>query len=212
MEMIREIAKYINEKQYTNIKMKIMNESSQYIRDCSFLREIVFEYMNSEYDVLGIQNQNNMEDLMDKERLEFSIQFNRYNTQEIYLHLKANNHFIVNEIKTILTKEEVNHILNKDYNQMLDSDNIIITQLAMQMKYNYCYPMVIREFFLEKYYNIYRGDMLRFESMEIYLENDVKEFFSDKLTPLEEIDYNNIKMYHSKKIMLPTAGFAGSIT
>lgn len=42
MDIIREIVKNINEREYTNIKTMIMNESDRYIRDCSFVREIIF--------------------------------------------------------------------------------------------------------------------------------------------------------------------------
>lgn len=211
MNMIREIVKGINEREYTNIKIEIMNESSKYIRDCSFIREIVFDYMSSENDITAVLHNPMNEDIFDEERLEFRIQLNRYNSEEIYLYEKSISASVVNEVKTKLTKEEVSHILDRDYKWMLESEDIIINQLAMQMKYNYCYPIVIREYFQEKYYNIYQGDMLTLESMELYLGNDVKEFFIDNLTPMKEIDYNNIKLYHRKKIAMPAIGCAGSM-
>ncbi len=211
MDMIREIVKNINEREYTNIKIKIMNESAQYIRDCSFVREVIFDYMSNEYERPAVFAETSNEEFCDEERLEFRIRFNRYNAQEIYLYEKSVNGSIVNERKTKLTKNEVSHILNKDYNWMMESGNNIINQLAMQMKYNYCYPLVIREYFQENYYNIYRGDMLILESMELYLENDVKDFLNDNLSPMEEINYNNIKLYYQKKIGLPAIGYAGSM-
>ncbi len=211
MNMIREIVKGINEKEYTNIKIEIMNESSKYIRDCSFIREILFDYINNENDITDISHSPMSEDVFDEGRLEFRIQLNRYNAEEIYLYEKSISGSVVNEAKTKLTKEQVSHILDRDYDWMLQSEDIIINQLAMQMRYNYCYPVVIREYFQEKYYNIYQGDMMTMESMELYLENDTKEFFNDNLTPIKDIDYNNIKLYYRKKIAMPAIGYAGSM-
>lgn len=211
MNMIREIVKGINEKEYTNIKIEIMNESSKYIRDCNFIREILFDYISNESDITDILHSPINEDNFDEGRLEFRIQLNRYNAEEIYLYEKSISGSVVNEAKTKLTKDQVSHILDRDYEWMLQSEDIIINQLAMQMKYNYCYPIVIREYFQEKYYNIYQGDMLTMESMELYLENDTKEFFNDNLTPIKDIDYNNIKLYYRKKIAMPAIGYAGSM-
>ena len=193
MDIIREIVKNINEREYTNIKTMIMNESDRYIRDCSFVREIIFDFMGDKYGMPAVLNrQSNDEDPED-------------------LYVKSINGSMVNERKTKLTKTEVSHILERDYKWMTESDNVIINQLAMQMKYNYCYPMVIREYFQENFYNMYSRELLILESMELYLENDVKEFFNDNLSPMKEIDYNNIKLYYQKKITMPAIGFAGSM-
>ena len=64
---------------------------------------------------------------------------------------------------------------------------------------------------MEIFYNIYRKELLTLESMELYLENDVQDFFNDNLSPMREMDYNNIKLYYQKKITMPAIGFAGSM-
>ncbi|MCI8668574.1 MAG: hypothetical protein HFI34_03460 [Lachnospiraceae bacterium] len=211
MDIIREIVKNINEREYTNIKIMIMNESDRYIRDCSFVREIIFDSMGEKYGIPAVLNRQSADKDSEDERLEFRIQMNRYDSSELYLYVKAINGSIVNEKKTKLTKTEVSHILEKDYKWMADTDNAVVNQLAMQMKYNYCYPMVIREYFQENFYNIYRKELLTLESMELYLENDVQDFFNDNLSPMREMDYNNIKLYYQKKITMPAIGFAGSM-
>lgn len=211
MDTIREIAKNINEREYTNIKIMIMNESDRYIRDCSFVREIIFDYMSDEYSMPAVLSNNLKAEDSEEERLEFRIWLNRYDSREIYLCVKSVNGSIVNERKTKLTKEEVSHILEKDYKWMMESHNVIVNQLALQMKYNNCYPMVIREYFQENFYNMYRREMLILESMELYIEDDVQEFFNDNLSPMKEIDYNNIKLYYQKKIVMPAMSLAGSM-
>lgn len=211
MDTIREIAKNINEREYTNIKIMIMNESDRYIRDCSFVREIIFDYMSDEYSMPAVLSNNLKAEDSEEERLEFRIWLNRYDSREIYLCVKSMNGSIVNERKTKLTKEEVSHILEKDYKWMMESHNVIVNQLALQMKYNNCYPMVIREYFQEDFYNMYRREMLILESMELYIEDDVQEFFNDNLSPMKEIDYNNIKLYYQKKIVMPAMSLAGSM-
>lgn len=211
MDIIREIVKNINEREYTNIKIMIMNESDRYIRDCSFVREIIFDSMGEEYGTPAVFNGQSDGGEQEDERLEFRIRMNRYDSGELYLYVKAINGSIVNEKKTKLTKTEVSHILDRDYKQMAESENAIVNQLAMQMKYNYCYPVVIREYFQENFYNIYRRELLTLESMELYLENDVRDFFKDNLSPIKEMDYNDIKLYYQKKITMPAIGFAGSM-
>lgn len=211
MDTIREIAKNINEREYTNIKIMIMNESDRYIRDCSFVREIIFDYMSDEYSMPAVLSNNLKAEDSEEERLEFRIRLNRYDSREIYLCVKSTNGSIVNERKTKLTKEDVSHILEKDYKWMMESHNVIVNQLALQMKYNNCYPMVIREYFQENFYNMYRREMLILESMELYIEDDVQAFFNDNLSPVKEIDYNNIKLYYQKKIVMPAMSLAGSM-
>ena len=211
MDIIREIVKNINEREYTSIKTMIMNESDRYIRDCSFVREIIFDFMGDKYGMPAVLNRQSNDEDPEEEKLEFRIRMNRYNSGELDLYVKSINGSMVNERKTKLTKTEVSHILERDYKWMTESDNVIINQLAMQMKYNYCYPMVIREYFQENFYNMYSRELLILESMELYLENDVKEFFNDNLSPMKEIDYNNIKLYYQKKITMPAIGFAGSM-
>ena len=211
MDIIREIVKNINEREYTNTKIMIMNESDRYIRDCSFVREIIFDSMAAQYGTPAVINKKSGTTALEEEKLEFRIRMNRYDTGELYLYIKSINGSMVSEKKTKLTKTEVSHILEKDHKWMTESDNAIVNQLAMQMTYNYCYPTVIREYFQENFYNMYRRELLILESMELYLKNDVKEFFNDNLSPVKEMDYNNIKLYYQKKITMPAMGFAGSM-
>ena len=107
MDIIREIVKNINEREYTNIKTMIMNESDRYIRDCSFVREIIFDFMGDKYGMPAVLNRQSNDEDPEEEKLEFRIRMNRYNSGELDLYVKSINGSMVNERKTKLTKTEV---------------------------------------------------------------------------------------------------------
>lgn len=194
MEIYRESVQLINEEKYTRAKMNIMKVSNEYIRECFFVREIKFEYIKRDADTIE-----------DTTSIQYLIWFNRYNKKEIYLIARSKyNNIVTDEIVPISDRDVVG-ILNCEYEYLYNTNNDTIYQLALQMQYNLYRAVCIKEYFQENYYNLVRRDKVTFESMEMFFINDVKDFFSDNLEPMEQINYDEIVVKYKQNIMLPSA-------
>ena len=77
------------------------------------------------------------------------------------------------------------------------------------MKYNQFQAVSFKEYFEENYYNIYNTDILNIKSMELDIQNNITEFFSEQLKPVKDIDYNQIKINVIQEIEVPAMIYIG---
>lgn len=192
MEVRREQSRIADRKEYNEIKNKLYINSESYTRECCFAREIVFG---------DIQNKSHREG--EDEIITFSLWLNRNNYNEIILSERYYSNGIVNYSGTRLTRLQAMHIIHGDFRYMENSDNLIIKQLYMYMKYNQFKVVSFKEYFEENYFNVYNADILNIKSMELCIENDITEFFSEKLKPVSDIDYNRVTVNLIQKIEVP---------
>lgn len=189
MNIRKEICKTINDKQYNMLKKKIFGNSNQFLRQCNFVREVLFGYQNMDST---------------SESVYFSLWMNRNNKDVVYLIARNAGNGLVSESKAKLTQAQAMHILNRDYEWMKTCGIELVQQLMLQMKYNLYYPTDIIEYFEENYVNILSKDKITFKLMNLLIENNVKEYFCDNLSALDEIDYKKIHMSYSQNIVVPS--------
>lgn len=192
MEIRREQSNIVDRLNYEVIKNNLHIHSDGYTRKCCFIREIIFGDGKEKED-----------------KVQFSIRLNRNNHNEILLSEKYYNNGIVNCSETRLTRLQALHIVYGDLTYMETSDNPVIQQLYMYMKYNHFQVISFREYFEENYYSVCDTDIINIKSMELLIENDSTEFFSERLTPVRDIDYNRIEINMLQKIEVPAMIHAG---
>ncbi len=193
MEVRREQSEIVDRTKYNEIKTDLYINSEKYTRECNFAREITLgndrdgEYREGE-----------------EEKVVFSLWMNRNNYNEILLSEKYYSNGIVNYSGTRLTRFQAMHIIHGDLTYMENSDNLIIQQLFLYIKYNQFKMISFREYFEENYFNVYNSDILNIKSMELYIANDMTEFFSEQLKPVVDINYNRIEVNMIQKIEVPS--------
>lgn len=192
MEVRREHSKIVNRTKYNEMKNNLYINRDAYTRECCFVREIIFGDGGKA-----------------EERVTFSLWLNRNNYNQIQLSEKYYSNGIVNYAETRLTRLQAMHVIYGDLSYMESSDNFIIQQLSMYMKYNQFQAVSFKEYFEENYYNIYNTDILNIKSMELDIQNNITEFFSEQLKPVKDIDYNQIKINVIQEIEVPAMIYIG---
>lgn len=217
MEVRRERSEIINIQKYNEIKKLMYINPDEYERECCFAREIIFGRQHKtlltefakdrepEIRKEQIRTDDIAEDdeLENVENLTFSLWLNRNNYDEIYLSGKYIVNGLINYSETRITRMQAMHIINGDTAYMERSGNLLMRQLALYIKYNQFQAICFREYFEEKYYSADNSKIVNFKSMELKIGSDIIEFFSEKLNPVTDLDYDRIEMDYIQKIELP---------
>ncbi|MBQ3583745.1 MAG: hypothetical protein IJA27_03430 [Lachnospiraceae bacterium] len=217
MEVRRERSEIINIQKYNEIKKLMYINPDEYERECCFAREIIFgrqhktlltEFAKDREPKIRkeqIRTDDIAEDdeLENVENLTFSLWLNRNNYDEIYLSGKYIVNGLINYSETRITRMQAMHIINGDTAYMERSGNLLMRQLALYIKYNQFQAICFREYFEEKYYSADNSKIVNFKSMELKIGSDIIEFFSEKLNPVTDLDYDRIEMDYIQKIELP---------
>ena len=183
VEMFRWYSEQLSEKEYINIKRKL---STFCKKEISFIREL---YFRMEIDMDIIENFRIIINRMDKSRMHL------IKTRE------GNDCFIQNI--TSISVNEFENIINDRYDEMKESDDELIKDLAWNMELqNYKIDGMV-EYIQEKYSGKTSEEEFIFKSLMVDIKEKPDKFLSDNLTASNEVDYDSKELICKRKIHTP---------
>lgn len=183
VEMFRWYSEQLSEKEYINIKGKL---STFCRKEILFIRELDFRM---EIDM----------DITEK----FRIIINRMDKSRMHLiKTREGNDCFIQNIASI-SVDEFKNIINGRYDEMKESGNELIRDLAWNMELeNYKIDGMI-EYIQEKYSGKTSEGEFIFNSLKVDIEEGPDKFLSDNLTAANEVDYDNKELICMRKIHMP---------
>lgn len=183
VEMFRLYSEQLSEKKYIDIKEKL---SSFCNKEILFIRELSFS-LETDMDITE----------------NFRIILNRMDKSHLYL-IKAregNDCFIQNV--TSVTIDDYKNIINGRYDEMKESCNELIRDLAWNLELgNYKVGDMV-EYIQEKYESKTSGEQFIFKSLKVDIDEGADMFLSDNLTSSTEVDYDKKELMCMSKIHMP---------
>lgn len=183
VEMFRWHSEQLSEKDYLNIKgrlSKICNKEITFTRELNFI---------ADKDM----------DIAEK----FRIIVNRMDKSRIYLikTREGNDCFIQNI--TPVSEDELENIIAGEYDEMKESDNELIRDMAWNMELGNYKVDGMTEYIQEKYIMKDSDDEFIFKSLMVDINEGPEKFLCDDLTASDEVDYNRKELVCKRKIHMP---------